>query len=426
MLRTGDRRFIEEQLDSVNGWLLPDASYLTSALLNLQQEKGIQGPVFEIGVWEGKYLALLYHHNAPQRQLVLGIDIDTDRLTTVEANFRRLFGSPEVLSLHALDSHDLTPRRAFELLQNKRPRFISVDGDHNASGVHSDLVLATSIVEERGIIGIDDFLNPNAIGVSEGVYQFFAQEGPRDYIPFAWAGNKLFVCQVNQYELYHDASLRFTSEHPDLDMNRQFDDQKRQGTQWVDQPLLGKKCFIFHRLEASEADHSALNQRLAESEARRSELEAVRADLTKRLVASEADRAARLEVILSLQQQTMTKASLKRVAAAVARRLGIYHFLKKHQEPCERVYDALFRIVSRAKEMTPVASLDSPQVEPVIVADATEGEGQSQNQVQTAAAYESAALVAIHHLQQDLNETQKELMQTRNELHKVKEKLQQV
>jgi len=77
LLTTENRRFIEGQLDSVNGWLTPDASYLTSALLNLQQEKGIQGPVFENGVW-----------------------------------------------------------------------------------VHSDLVLATSIVEERGIIGIDDFLNP--------------------------------------------------------------------------------------------------------------------------------------------------------------------------------------------------------------------------------------------------------------------------
>ncbi len=139
MLTTEDRLFIEKQLDSIKGWLTPDASYLTSALLNLQQEKGIQGPVFEIGVWEGKYLALLYHHNAPQRQLVIGIDIDASRLTTVEANYRRLFGNSEVLSLHGLDSRDLTPRRAFELLQDKRPRFISVDGDHDAPGVHSDL-----------------------------------------------------------------------------------------------------------------------------------------------------------------------------------------------------------------------------------------------------------------------------------------------
>jgi hypothetical protein len=208
LLTTENRRFIEKQLDSVSGWLTHDAAYFTSALLNLQQEKAIHGPVFEIGVWEGKYLALLYHHNAPQQQLVVGIDIDKRRLRTAEANFRRLFGDLEMLSLHGLDSRDLTTDRTFELLQDKRPRFISLDGDHNAPVVHSDLILATSMIDERGVIAIDDFLNPYAIGVSEGVYQFFLQEGPREHMPFAWAGNKLFVCQADWSESRHKPQVR--------------------------------------------------------------------------------------------------------------------------------------------------------------------------------------------------------------------------
>jgi GT2 family glycosyltransferase len=155
---------------------------------------------------------------------------------------------------------------------------------------------------------------------------------------------------------------------------------------------------LSQELKASEADRAArlkainqLNQRLDESETDRSELsrglevsQAARKDLAQKLETSEADRQARLELIYSLQRQiaelATTRASLKRVAAAVVRRLRIYSFLKKHQQLCERIYDVLFRIVSRAKEVTPakevspVAPLDSPQVEAFIVARTLEGE----------------------------------------------------
>ncbi|MCZ6878974.1 MAG: hypothetical protein O7G29_12605, partial [Acidobacteria bacterium] len=90
---------------------------------------------------------------------------------------------------------------------------------------------------------------------------------------------------------------------------------------------------ITAQLETSEADRAALNQRLGESETRR-------AELARELELSQADRAARLEVILSLQRQieelATTKAAFKRIAAAVARRLGIYHVLKRQKQRWER------------------------------------------------------------------------------------------
>ncbi len=97
------------------------------------------------------------------------------------------------------------------------------------------------------------------------------------------------------------------------------------------------------QLHAFDVDRAARIRRMDEMEAK--------------LEASEADRKVRLEAILSLQWQitelATTKASLKRVAAAVARRLGIFHFLKRRQQRLERVYDVLYRIVSRAQEGPP-------------------------------------------------------------------------
>jgi hypothetical protein len=80
-------------------------------------------------------------------------------------------------------------------------------------------------------------------------------------------------------------------------------------------------------------------------------------EITAQLETSEAGRAAQLEVILGLQRQieelATTKASLKRVAAAVARRLGIFHFLKRRQQSLERAFDVLYRMVSRAQNGPP-------------------------------------------------------------------------
>ena len=77
-----------------------------------------------------------------------------------------------------------------------------------------------------------------------------------------------------------------------------------------------------------------------------------------------------------------------------------------------------------AQEETPISPSESPQVEPSRVALTQEGELQQQAQVQASAAYESAGLVAIKHLQKELDASKNELMQARNELHKLKEKLQ--
>ena len=60
----------------------------------------------------------------------------------------------------------------------------------------------------------------------------------------------------------------------------------------------------------------------------------------------------------------------------------------------------------------------------ITVMSGMEGELQQQAQVQASAAYESAGLVAIKHLQKELDASKNELMQARNELHKLKEKLQ--
>lgn len=71
------------------------------------------------------------------------------------------------------------------------PRFISVDGSHDAPDVFLDLEMAEQMISPKGIIAVDDFINPVALGVNEGTHQFFSR--PRRVAPFAYIDNKLFL-----------------------------------------------------------------------------------------------------------------------------------------------------------------------------------------------------------------------------------------
>lgn len=109
----------------------------------------------------------------------------------------------------------------------------------------SDLKLCSAILHERGVIAVDDFLNPRAIGVGEGTYRFFLDDGPRPFFPFAYVGNKLFVCRAAAYDLYHDVCLRLVEEYPDLPMCKSFRELRANGIHWVDQVLLEKTTVVF-------------------------------------------------------------------------------------------------------------------------------------------------------------------------------------
>jgi methyltransferase family protein len=246
LLTSQDRHLVDHQLEPIRGWLLPEAGHMTCMLLNLHQHEGVKGPLFEIGVFEGKYLAVLYHAARAASQRLVGIDtFEFSSAETVKSNLQGLFGELSLLELHKMNSKKLDPEAALALLGGERPRFISVDGDHNAPGVLNDLKLCSAILHERGVIAVDDFLSARAIGVGEGTYRFFLEEGSGSFFPFAYVGNKLFVCRAAAYDFYHDACLGLADEHPDLPMSKSYLELRENGMHWVDQALLGKTTVVF-------------------------------------------------------------------------------------------------------------------------------------------------------------------------------------
>jgi SAM-dependent methyltransferase len=240
-----DKTFITGQLPSVEGWLIDDAAYLTSTLMRLQTKTGVTGSIFEIGVFAGKYLSLLYHLSADKRDRVLGLDtFEWYPKAKVETKFATLFGKPARLTLQTGDSTKATPGDLLSILGSPA-RFISVDGAHTSAAVLHDLNLAERLLAPGGIVAIDDFLNPRAIGVSEGAYRYFLTREGRGLIPFAFCANKLFAAAPADAARFSKQTFQFADKNPTLSMSAEFKRLLSQGRHWVELELLGHPVLVF-------------------------------------------------------------------------------------------------------------------------------------------------------------------------------------
>jgi hypothetical protein len=123
-------------------------------------------------------------------------------------------------------------------------RWISIDGGHTADSVCNDLILAEAVLADRGVVAVDDFLNSRAIGVSEGTYQFFLNKNSNCLVPFAYCGNKLFVCRRAAHEFYQSMTLQFLHDNQQLPLSQTYFSWKSKGDNWVNFDLLGHKCLV--------------------------------------------------------------------------------------------------------------------------------------------------------------------------------------
>jgi len=246
LIEAADEEFIRTKFQEVEGWCLDAAAYLTCCLLNSQSAAGRESGMLEIGVYKGKYLSVLFQKALRSSQSLVGIDtFQWSSREEVLQTFTRLLGSLEGLNLVTASSLDFTAESLLELLGGRKPSYISVDGDHSAGAVKNDLYLAQDVLNEGGVIALDDFLNSRAIGVSEGAYRYFLASDTRPLRPFAFCTNKLFIADRRYHDFYRGAITTLIGEMPELPMIEEFLRLQKQGQAYVEQELLGSKVLIF-------------------------------------------------------------------------------------------------------------------------------------------------------------------------------------
>ncbi len=221
---SANRRFSQSSLDIymklghslVEGWLHPIDARIISALGEYQTKAGIKGSVGEIGVYKGRLfilLSLLSHEGEP----LFAIDpftLEAFEDDVVDASHDKVIGSindfKTNLITHAGEINELQifncsshMLKAETLLDSaSQARLVSIDGNHSAKFVYSDLCLISEILDENGIIMIDDVFNPLYPDVSVGLYKYLYHSD--DLKPFCIGQNKVYLCRQEALTKFRD------------------------------------------------------------------------------------------------------------------------------------------------------------------------------------------------------------------------------
>ncbi len=203
-----DRAFMTV-VEAIPGWLDRYAALRSIDLLHAQERAGTTGPVYEVGLYQGKYFAILLRSAMFTHDRAVGIDtFEHVSPHEFEREFEQHIRRESLLRLGQPNIRFLAGRStqwdAGALLSElgNAPRFISIDGSHEHDDVYWDLCVAERTLGPKGIIAVDDYLNPLCLGVNEAINRFLITTS--SVVPFAYVANKLFLTRpacVDEYRL---------------------------------------------------------------------------------------------------------------------------------------------------------------------------------------------------------------------------------
>lgn len=180
---------------NVEGWFSDESAVICDVILDHQADQGITGDIAEIGVAYGKSAMLFGLHLSRGETMTLN-DIDPqDRLPEVAERVTRANAEAAVRVLKR-DSRELT---SADLGTNVR--FFHIDGDHGRRAVLNDMRRAVDALRRGGVIVVDDFIAPQFLGVSFGVFKFLA-ENEIDVALFLAGFNKGYICLRSDLPFY--------------------------------------------------------------------------------------------------------------------------------------------------------------------------------------------------------------------------------
>ncbi len=191
--------YMQQDFERIEGWLTRHAAAVFDALLTAQGENGQCGDILEIGAFKGKSAALLGRHIGKGEQFFV---VDSDvwpSFDEMRSNVQRVCNKPVFLNMPSSMLGSLVAKG--ELFRTCR--FVHIDGDHSYEETYNDLKNAAQIIDDNGIVVVDDFFNFQHVHVSEAVFAYLA-ESSRSLVMFLAGYNKAFLCRPKAFQRYHD------------------------------------------------------------------------------------------------------------------------------------------------------------------------------------------------------------------------------
>ena len=238
---TDNYEYLRDFVHPLPGWLVDYAAIRILDLLAWQEQNATRGPLFEIGIYYGRSLALTLRSALRAKERVVALDtFQFVPLETVKTGLAAI-ADPESIVWLQTSSTLCSSRQLLQIL-GADPRFISIDGSHECDDVFWDLRLAEDMLAPRGLVAVDDFMNMVAMGVNVGVHKFFAT--PRNLAPFAYTSNKLFLCRPELAPSYRHAFEQMVVADQIEPLSAKFRQSSAVNRSLVEQTLWGKSLVV--------------------------------------------------------------------------------------------------------------------------------------------------------------------------------------
>lgn len=202
----------------IPGWLDDQVFEALPTIAAEQERLGVGGAVYEIGVYEGRFLLALDQLRRPGEALVaidlFGLPGRSDGplalgsgglLVNVTAHGTER-GALTVLTANSTRFDD--EKRASLRGIYGAARLFSIDGDHAPASTLNDLRTAAALLAPGGVVFLDDCFNPHFPGVQEGLARYMLDAPAPALAPFGHYGNKLLLTGAAHQPGYLAALLR--------------------------------------------------------------------------------------------------------------------------------------------------------------------------------------------------------------------------
>ncbi len=185
------------------------------ATMLIQSKRGISGHFAEIGTFAGRYFIALSHALTGDERAI-GYDTfswpSPKVKTKLEENIVK-YGVTDRSIIVAADSMKLAANDILSLAPGKKIRFFHVDGEHTPEHLSNDLKLATQVLDERGVICLDDMLHAGYPTLPIIVHEFLKREPSlrvfciidREDIA---AQTKYMICREPMFDFYIEELIK--------------------------------------------------------------------------------------------------------------------------------------------------------------------------------------------------------------------------
>ena len=219
--------YLKNGFQKVEGWCNYQIFDFINYISDIQKGLQIQGGVCEIGVHHGKFFIGL-HNLTTENELSLAIDIFDNQSLNVDKSGRgslekfktnlNLFASrQDSIQIIEGDSLALSIKDILDIESKQgKFRFFSVDGGHTPQHTVNDFKVAEQLVCNGAVVIIDDYLNQNWPGVSEGIARLFLLDSPR-LAPFMIGAGKLLFTTFSFHQEYLKLTLNWVKNRGNKD-----------------------------------------------------------------------------------------------------------------------------------------------------------------------------------------------------------------